>query len=684
MPSFANAISPWFRRTFAWSNSRQSWRERVSIAFVLAAALGIGLLHGRLSLPQEGLLWSLLALVTAILLRRGWIRLCGPLLFYELVRIARRRRHFVTRSLFPIPIAVVICWMYFWSTQDRGSSLRRNDMADLSMSFFYAFCMIQFFLVMLLTPAFTAGAITEEKDCKTLEFLLATDLRNREIVLSKLFARLANLALFVMTGLPILSLIQFLGGVDPNLLLASFAATGLTMASLAGYGILNSVFSRRSRDAMAATYLGAAAYLILSSASWALLDPGLGLATFPSTNTWRSPVDLEEAVHAINVGNPFSAVNELFDAIGRGKHIDDVLPGIFGPYALFHGLIAICCSMVALLRLRAIAEKHAYAKARKIPWRLRLLVRPRIGPRPMLWKEIFAEPGIRLNLFAKIVVFLLVVGSFIPVGILLVKFFDATQSNFGWTQMGRNVNEWIRLVGTIVACLLLLAVAVRASSSISGERDRQTFDALLASPLETSAILFAKWIGSVVSVRWGWLWLGLMYGLGLLTEGLDFLALNLLILAWLIYAGVVASFGVWFSLVCRTTLRSTVWTLIATVSAGVGHWLLWIFLYPLSSALSVDWDFLKVVVNVEIGVTPPATLGYAFPFANENNMQNDFGEPMGYALLGLVCWVLVTAAVWRATNVQFDAITGRQRPLQAPPSPPRPAPLAHMEPTRAS
>ena len=33
----------------------------------------------------------------------------------------------------------------------------------------------------MLTPAYVAGAISEEKDRKTLEFLLATDLRNREI-----------------------------------------------------------------------------------------------------------------------------------------------------------------------------------------------------------------------------------------------------------------------------------------------------------------------------------------------------------------------------------------------------------------------------------------------------------------------------------------------------------------------
>ena len=76
-------------------------------------------------------------------------------------------------------------------------------------------------------------SITEEKERRTLEFLLATDLRDREIVLSKLCARTAWLLLLVITGLPILSILQLYGGISLQLLLAGFALTGLTLVSLA-------------------------------------------------------------------------------------------------------------------------------------------------------------------------------------------------------------------------------------------------------------------------------------------------------------------------------------------------------------------------------------------------------------------------------------------------------------------
>ena len=70
-----------------------------------------------------------------------------------------------------------------------------RETAVLAETFFGTFMIVQLILIVLLTPAYVAGAIAEEKDRKTMEFLLATDLRNREIVLSKLLSRLANLSL---------------------------------------------------------------------------------------------------------------------------------------------------------------------------------------------------------------------------------------------------------------------------------------------------------------------------------------------------------------------------------------------------------------------------------------------------------------------------------------------------------
>src|SRR3712207_8486297 len=52
-------------------------------------------------------------------------------------------------------------------------------------------------------------------------------------------------------------------------------------------------------------------------------------------------------------------------------------------------------------------------------------------------------------------------------------------------------------------------------------------------------------------------WLGTVWGLGLVTGGLDPLALMLLVGAWFVYAAFLAGLGLWFSIASRTTDRKS-------------------------------------------------------------------------------------------------------------------------------
>src|SRR5262249_50530000 len=181
--------------------------------------------------------------------------------------------------------------------------------------------------------------------------------------------------------------------------------------------------------------------------------------------------------------------------------------------------------------------------------------RPRVGRHPMLWKEVFAEPGLAFNRFGKVLVALIILASFIPAVWIAVRIWLDYEAMWGfrtatylpnfwehfWAKLGEGINQWVRMVGTLVACLTLLSVAARAASSVSGERERQTFDSLLTTPLEGQTILFAKWLGSLLSVRWAWAWLCLIWVLGLLTSGLDHTTLPWLVLAWLVYAAFMAA-----------------------------------------------------------------------------------------------------------------------------------------------
>ena len=85
---------------------------------------------------------------------------------------------------------------------------------------------------------------------------------------------------------------------------------------------------------------------------------------------------------------------------------------------------------------------------------------------------------------------------------------------------------WARTAGSIVACLSVMGVAIRAANSIGNERDRQTFDDLLTTPLSSTSILGAKFLGSLCSVRLGWVWLGAIYAIAFVALGVVLMTLR--------------------------------------------------------------------------------------------------------------------------------------------------------------
>jgi ABC-type transport system involved in multi-copper enzyme maturation permease subunit len=699
-----SALVAWLRRTVPWPSSRLGWLDLLAVAGVLGGAAGLYQFGNRLPPGQQILLWGLLLAVAAFV---G--RLFGPVLFYDLVRAARRFRYYVIRVLYCLFLLAMLCWMYFtYAAGADLSSLRPDEAARFASSFFYTFMVVQFLVVTVVTPAYVAGALAEEKERKTLEFLLATDLLNREIVLSKLAARLLNLLLLVLTGLPVLAGLQFLGGVDPLLVLAGFAATLLTVASLAGLSILASALCRRARDAIVLTYLMTFAYLGLSGLSWLLVVPTFGWATFPSTPAWTSPVTVQDLVHWLNAGNIVAVLFRLSADLAppNNQSIDEVVPAYLRAYALFHGAVAVLGPLWAVLRLRAIAMKETNEPAPlglSYVWLLIFLLllpvgvivipfgllrqigrptplaragkKPRLGNQPMIWKEVFADHGMRIHGVGKAVVLLLVLASLAPAVIIGYMFLEGTLDAplrfFGnrpdpWEALAENTQLWVvRVTGTCVACMLLVAVAVRASSSISIERDRQTIDGLLTTPLDSDNILFGKWLGAVVSVRRGWLWLGALWGFGVLTGGLHPLGLALLVVSWFVYAAFVAGLGTWFSTVSRTTLRATMWTLLCTVAAAVGHWMIWMCCIPVMIVRAGPMpDVLSWVVKYQAGLTPLFNMG-VFASFRQGDFRDNIGRPeevwelAGFGVMGTATWALLAGGLWLATSYRFRQAAGR-------------------------
>jgi ABC-type transport system involved in multi-copper enzyme maturation permease subunit len=687
--SFVSSAAERITRKLGWSNSAEAWTDRIglAVAFTLIGGwLTISFWSGR---PAVILVVGVLAIAALALLERlGIIKLLGPVFWYDTIRSARRGRYFLMRWLYAIGLLLLLLWVHsIWSLQNRfinNADPNWNEfkaLAQLAEQYFFAFALVQFVAVVLLTPAYVGGAIAEEKERKTLEFLLATDLQNSEIVFGKLAARVGNLALFLLTGLPVLSLMQFFGGIDPGFLLVSFAATAMTAASLAGLAILNSTMRRRARDAIVLTYFAVFGYAALTGLSvflkFTLIHFGKVYRLLPAFSFTLAGhtfdfggLDTTDLFDAFNVGNPIFGMINVGQAFGaRVIGYEEVMLDELRKYATWHGLVTAICLTWAVLRLRGVALAQGSTSKRAKRGR-RIVRRAPVGQRPMLWKEVLVEGNPRFGGFGYAFLMLLVAASFVPVGVIFYNLaYDHNNQWIGlyggkWDEFGKDVNVWLRIVNGIVGSLMLLAVAVRGASAVSSERDRDTLTSLLTTPISTGEIVWAKWLGALLSVRALLWWMGAIWAIGLLAGAVNIAALPLNVILWAAPAAFFAVVGLWYSTVCKTTLRATTWSLVTALLVGGAHWVcmgMCCFL-PLSLVArgGPGTDF-KWLLFFEMGMTPPFVLGW-LPFREVRDLDFDReGLMPGFALVGAVLWCVAAAVLAHFTHERFQEVTHRNQ-----------------------
>jgi ABC-type transport system involved in multi-copper enzyme maturation permease subunit len=640
---------------------RWKFWERIAATWLIALAGALLLFAKWLPVSYQLGLWGLWIVFLAFVFRQGWIRLFGPVLFYDLVRTGRRTRNILLRCIYALALLFILYTVYLEYAASIQQLLQRagyfidfgernqmlaKEMAKFAESFFIMFMEVQFVGIFLLTPAFAAGAIAEEKDRRTLEYLLATDLDDREIVLGKLTSRLLGLVLLVLTGLPILSLIQFFGGVDPDLVLSGFAATGLTMLSLAGLSILVSVYTKKSRDAIVLTYLIVVAYLGISSMSrWLIATPRTGGVPI-------IPESWSDLLEWFSSGNLFVVIHKLRAAQSKGILLDQVLPALIGNYALIHGLAALAATTWAVARMRAVAMTETIV--RKNPAG-RWLPRPGMRGKPMMWKEVVLEAGLGFNRLGRIVAALIILASFLPaIWIVYPYVVGNVASTQPWIHVEEAVNQWVRSVGTIVASLVLLGIGIRAAGAVSGEREQQTLDNLLTTPLATKEILFAKWLGSMLSVRWAFLWLCVIWSLGALTGGLDTSCLPWLVVTWFVHAAFMASLGLCLSTAYSSTQRASIWVL--TIS-GMLYGVPLLFSYFFRSLMHTGLEVMAIV--------PPVAMNWlAFRSYDLDMSIIRLESPMGVLVsivIGLMIWAGTSWWLWKLTVKRFNILAGRRK-----------------------
>lgn len=462
--------------------------------------------------------------------------LWGPLTAPELRRTLARRNPWQIRTiaavLWSLPVFLSLWLMWVESLLDAGSAVQVALLITL-----YATGAVACSAVLLLAPAQAAGALAEEKTRGTLEILLLGRASAWDIAIARLAGRTAPLIRWLAAGIP---LFLFLGSLNRLTFVQSatllIVPWGLAIGA-GGLALGASAWLRRGRDA-----------LLVSLAFVAVLVAGLPiLASFIP--------DLQPVVRWVQ---PFSAMGAAVFGTQVGPSL--VCAAIWSAL----GLTGVA---LGAWRLRPAAwETKSRGRARRLQSR-----RPPVEDAPMLWKERYIDSGRPVRGWASAC-------ARLAIGLLLLA--NLGLACWPWIlQWGGPalaswkflaISDWMFALSTGLSWVLQWSLGLKAAVAVAAEREQNTWDSLLCSPLTGGEIVKGKLLGSVISLRWLWFIVPLSWFLAALSGAAewDWLCVQAVWLA--AGSALIVVLGVYFSLTSATVARSMSMTLAAWMAVAAG------------------------------------------------------------------------------------------------------------------
>ena len=593
--------------------------------------------------------------------------LFGPIFSSEMTTTSRRARYFIVRVFYGLVLFLGL-WIAYASIVEYRTEVRIQDVSSFADAFFKTFSILQLAAVVFFTPAMTAGTIAQERERRTIEYLFATDLRNSEIILGKLGARLINIFYIVLAGLPILSLTMLLGGIEPAELLAVFIVSVSTMFALASLGIFISVWARRARDAVSRAYVFVLAW-VFAPVLVAFLRMAVPMLNepFDFLIEWTSrlvPVYYVFAWLDITVPTSFSDFLELAQQSNPLCYLLSLwgfplLPSAAGdpwtPAWLLvrdQSIFAVCLTLGALVAVRRAHLRTAGKSAERRRFRIQLW-RPSVGNHPMLWKEVFAQQsGTRLGVFGRvlmILVNLLVIGlTFWAFG--YVAFFQP--AGF-WGTPAEQYVQYAVFLATLVGSLGILAMGARAAGCITTEKERDTWVTLLCTSVRPGEVVSAKILGNFYAQRWTIaLWV-FIWGMAVLLDPTFLFCLVFLVPTYLVLCLFASTLGLLFSLKCRNSLVAMFGSLSILIFIGGGYLLMCCM--PIMIA-SRGGDEMAVMLApcMPFLIAMPGVAYFEF----DSLMRHDAEIVFAY-VIGVIGYGIVGPILWSVSVTAFDRLSGR-------------------------
>jgi ABC-type transport system involved in multi-copper enzyme maturation permease subunit len=528
-----------------------------------------------------------------------------------------------------------------------------------------AFIFQQMILLLMATPAFVAGAITDEKRRGTLQYLLTTDLDTRHIILGKMFGRVAQVALLTLAGLPLFALMAGFGGVEPVAILIAVAALLAPMFALSAATILASVLCRQTRDAVLLLYfLGLVGWLVVALVGGPLqyLDPMYALdpawAPWPNIDWPELEIRLSVEVGVWGLLGCVCLATAVWQL--RPVYIRELESPVIKP-TWYHGeRVPIGDDPVRwreryVERLMPASFKAFLAPLLLLPYSLVYLVTPKSASgraqRLSLW------PGVVLTVLLTTISSLSILWVCLPAAATFPAVIQAlTRLDLSRLRSMAPVEAegYFVLQGLAVMLLGSFLVGIRCSGAITGERERQTWEAVLLTPMSAKQLVAGKLWGVMGACYWYLLayavpavLLSALGGVGCLGWTALWLAVTVLAMYYM------GSVGIWCSARSKTSWRS----LLATMGMG---YLFGLALYLLD-ALPVT--ILTLIVNFSLYLIDKSAGTHLYNAANAGTVSSFFGSATFTALscIGMALIFLIISRLFLGRAQRWIADRERTR-----------------------
>lgn len=223
----------------------------------------------------------------------------------------------------------------------------RINYSGATQVYFIIIC-LEAAMVAFLVPVFTAGSIAGEREKQTLEILLTTVLKPRQIVIGKLMSSISMVVLLVFSSLPVISIVFTIGGINITDLIQFVLLIIIMSLFIGSMGIFASALVKRAVPATVLSFVLVGTVCGLTAIGVLVANTGANIYYYnmQNINSNVKVPDVTWAAYPLLINPAFTLLNMVLKNYGAVDMVSKLGPGLNGELISFVEDYWFLCSMV--------------------------------------------------------------------------------------------------------------------------------------------------------------------------------------------------------------------------------------------------------------------------------------------------------------------------------------------------